>query len=108
MTDLRPSLQPFFDAFGLPATVTPPGGSSISTTAVWVSPSTVDVPIGSDARMAEAQRVLALRRDQVLSAPRGTMITVAERVGQATRHWQVDGVDRADENDVLRVVVVPR
>lgn len=58
--------------------------------------------------MAEAQRVLALRRDQVLSAPRGTMITVAERVGQATRHWQVDGVDRADENDVLRVVVVPR
>lgn len=107
MADLRPSYLPAFTAFSLPATVTPPGGSAISTTAVWVTPQTVDVPILGDARVAEPRRVLALRRDQVPSAPRATVIAVAERAGQPTKQWRVDGVDRADEGDVLRVVVVP-
>lgn len=107
MTDLRPSLTAAFRDFGLPATVTPPEGSPISTTGIWVTLQTVDVPFGTEARVGEARRVIALRRDQVPSAPRGTVISMAEQAGQAAKSWRVDGLDRADEGDVIRVVVVP-
>ncbi len=105
--DLRPSITPAFADFGLPVTITPPGGSPISTTGIWVTPQTIDVPVGAEARVAEAYKVLALRRDQVPSAPRGTTILAAEQAGGPSKTWKVDGVERADEPDVLRVVVVP-
>lgn len=106
MSDLRPSLDPPFEVFGLPATLTVPGGTPITTTGVWVTLQTALMPAGLDARVAEARKVLALRGDELPAVPRGTLVEISERAGEPVRSWRVDGFDRVDEED-LRVLVIP-
>lgn len=107
MQDLRPPLSLAHQVFGVPATVTPPGGSPISTTAVWILPQTVEVPLDSEFQRAERRRILALRRDQVPAVPRGTVIAAPEVKGGAVLSWRVDGVDRLDAEE-FRVLVIPQ
>jgi hypothetical protein len=104
--DLRPALEPIWAAFSLPATLTPPAGQAVSVRAVWITPQTVEVPIGLEARVAEAKRTLALLREEVASVPRGTRIVVAEISGASPREWTVDGFGRI-ETEIVEVLVVP-
>lgn len=104
--DLRPAMDPIFGAFGLPATLTPPGGLPRAVRAVWITLQTVEAPIGGGLRMVEQERRLALRRAEVPEVPRGTFIVVAERDGQAQQEWRVEGFGRLD-SELIEVLVVP-
>jgi len=104
--DLRPSLDAAFRAFGLPATVTPPGDSTVSAVALWLPPVTVENPSATEYRRAEARRVLALKISEVPQVPRGTVIVAPEMIGLADATWSVDETERVDP-DHWRVMVVP-
>lgn len=94
------------DAFGLAATVSPPGEPSVETTALWLPPVTVEAPSGSDFRRAEQKRVLALPLSGLPAVPRGTTVTVAEYEGAMPVDWKVDEAERVDF-DHFRLLVVP-
>lgn len=104
--DLRPDLDAPFAIFGLPCTVTPPGGAPVNATGVWITLQTSFLPGPLEAQVAEARKILALRGDLLPEIPRGTVIEIAERAGLALRRWRVDGWAQVDEQD-LRVVVLP-
>jgi len=105
--DLRPSLDAAFRAFGIDdATVTPPGGPSVTAVVLWLPPVTVENPQAAEYRRAEARRVLALKVSEVPQVPRGTTIVVAEQTGLADATWSVDETERVDP-DHWRVMVVP-
>ncbi|KKM71001.1 hypothetical protein LCGC14_1434940 [marine sediment metagenome] len=104
--DLRPPLKAALDAFGLPATVTPPGGPTVQTTAVWLPPVTVDQPTTSDLRRAEPRRVLALPLAEAPQVPRDTVVSVPEHKGAVAADWKVDEAERIDF-DHWRMMVVP-
>lgn len=108
MTDIRVPLGPIFDAFGVPATVTRPApdDTPIETTGVWVSPAVLDVPAGFDLQRADRRRLLSLRRDEVPTVPRGTVIEAPERDADDVASWRVDGIEAMDA-DQVRVLVVP-
>lgn len=90
-----------FQAHGVPAYV-----SGVSTRIVWLTPATEILPVGNDAHRAEPRRVMAIRSDEVLSVPRGTIISVTEHGQDFPGAWRVDGIERI-EPDHVRVVVVP-
>jgi hypothetical protein len=93
------------DAFGVPATVTTPGGAPVETTVAWVPPLTEEFPPASALQRKEPVKVLALRRDAVDAAPRGTLIAAPEELGGTVVTWRVDSPQQV-ESDCLRVVVV--
>ncbi len=104
MTDLRPTIDPFFGIFGVPATVTPTGGAPVVTTIVWegmgaVSP---DGELAAD----QPRRHVRLRRDEVpvLYAHRATILA-PQREGAAVETWKADAVEELDDQ-VLRVAVL--
>ncbi len=103
MPDLRPNIAPALAVFGLPATVTLPGGQPVASTAIWLSPipvETTGVILSTD----RPQAVLALPRAAVPSMPRGTLITVAEMNGGPGLAWIVEAVEN-ERPDEWRVVV---
>lgn len=104
--DLRPSLDVALSAFGLPAEVTLEDSSTVSTTAFWLPPRTVEVPIGGDLRRAETQRVLVLPLADVPQIQRGTVISVPEYADADAQSWRVDGVERVG-HDHYRCLVMP-
>lgn len=104
--DLRPPLTAALDAFGQSATVTPPGGSAVTTRAIWLPPVTTELPAGGALQRAEPLRVLSVPKADVAQVPRGTVIAAAEVPGGAVLNWKVDGFERVDP-DHHRVVVVP-
>ncbi len=99
-------LGSIFDAFSVPATVRPPGAESIETSGVWVTATTDGHPGGFGVQRREAVRVLALKRAEVPSVPKGTAILAPETAAGAVLRWRVDGFEVV-EADCLRVVVVP-
>lgn len=118
-SDLRVSMAPMVDAFGLPIVVTRPAPDDepIATVGLWISSSDQDKrgaqpldevrPIGSDFQRREPRKVLAVPRDAVLTKfPRGSFIQAADALGGTVRTWRTDGFDRV-EPDVWRVIVVP-
>lgn len=99
-------LEPIFAAFGLAADVTTPDAESpITTTVVWSSVETDDVPGGSAFQRREPLRVAGLKRSEVPTVPRGTLIVAPEVLGGAVKTWRVDGTDRVDV-DMVRVIVM--
>jgi len=106
--DLRVPLDPIFDAFGVPATVTRPVPDEfpIVTTGVWVSPEMVEAALGTDLSRTERQRMLALPTSAVPTVPRGTRIDAPELLGGAVKPWRVDALGPADA-EIHRVIVVP-
>jgi len=99
-------LDPIFDAFSVPATVRPPGADSIETSGVWVTSTTEGRPGYGDLQRREMVRVLALKRAEVPSVPKGTAILAPETADGDVLRWRVDGFEVV-EADCLRVVVVP-
>lgn len=94
------------EAFGVPATVTPPAADPIETTVAWTAPTTEDVPGAMEAQRAEQRRVLTVLRSEVPTIPLRTVIVAPEELDGEDLMWMVDGIDRI-EPDHVRVVVVP-
>ena len=92
-------------AFGLPVTVTLPYADDIVTRGIWLTPRTEEIPSGGGVQKTNARHVLALRRDEVPSVPRGTIIVAPEQAGGADQTWRVDGVESI-EGDHYRVSLV--
>lgn len=90
------------------ATVTRPfpDDTPIETRVIWLAPITGGVPTGLEFQRRDVRRVLAVRRDEVETVPRGTFIEAPEHPGQDDQRWRVDAID-AEFPDHVRVVVVP-
>jgi hypothetical protein len=94
-----------FATLGVPCQVLLPGfelDPPIQTTVIRLTPETASMPPGLDLRRAEPRRMMALRRADVPTVPRGTLVTIT---ADGTT-WRVDATDRADDGHV-RVFVVP-
>lgn len=112
--DFRVPMAVLFDAFGVDAVVTWPesGSEPIATTVVWLGPDQVLNPIGLDDQRFQPnfQRrdpllILALRRDEVSSVPRGTRIVAPALNGDIDETWMVDGTVAEDAQHVKVAVV---
>jgi hypothetical protein len=95
--DTRPPLDPVFGAFGVTATVTPTGGGPIATTVI-VGSRTANHPPGGEVAVAEHLRLVSLRRDQVPSTPKDTLIVTEQGT------FRVDSVVEEDA-EVVKVLV---
>lgn len=106
--DIRVTVDPIFDAFSVPATVTRPNEAPIETTAVWVPGGRwADVDrTGVEFLRATRRRVIAFRVDEVPATPAGTLILAPEALGEEPQYWRVDEFDHL-ENDLTRVFVMP-
>jgi hypothetical protein len=96
-----------FELLGLEASVTRPApdDTPIATRGIWVDPVTEDVPVGLDLQRRIAKKVMALPRADVPTAPRGTVIVMAERHAPSLpRTWRVDELVHQAE-DHTRVLV---
>jgi hypothetical protein len=105
--DLRVPMDPIIQAFGLSVTVTPPSEATIETHGVWLAPITEEIPLGAEFQRTNARRILALRRDEVPTVPRGTIIIAPEKAGDTYQKWRVEGVEviDADYHSVSVIVV---
>ena len=98
-----------FSVLGVPATVTRPwpDDTPIATTGIWCTPvGQVALPMDADVRRRDRYRVIALPVSDVPTVPRGTVIEVSERAGEAAQRWRADGIEYAAA-DHKRVIVVP-
>ena len=97
-----------FAVHGIPAEVTPqpPTDETVSTRIIWLQPLTDPQPPGSAFGRSETRRSMAIRRDDVPSIPRGTMVAVTEHLQAAPSLWKVDSME-AVFHDHHRVLVVP-
>jgi hypothetical protein len=105
LRDLAVDLN-FDFAHGVPVTVTRPAPDDdpIETHGIWIVPITESAPLGGFGRQ-EPRRILALRRDQVPTVPKGTVIVGPPKADADPVGWRVDGIDRI-EADHVRVIVV--
>jgi hypothetical protein len=96
-----------FFAHGVACTVTRPAPDDepITTTAIWLTTTTEDAPVGEFSRR-EPRRVIALQKSDVPTCKRGTEITAPE-LGES-RTWIVDGVDRSEADHWRAVVTLKR
>lgn len=106
--DIRPPIGAATAAFGLAATITPPGGAPVPTTVFWLPSGPMEYPGGSEYRRAEQLRVLVISlADLGGQAPqRGTLVAVPENQGAAILNWRIDEFERV-EVDHCRAVMVP-
>jgi hypothetical protein len=105
MPDIRPAFASASAAFGLPATVTLPGEAPVPTTAIWLSPISVDTS-GVLVPTDRPQRLLAIPAAAFGVLPRGTRIDVAESSGGPVLAWTVEAAQYV-ASDEIRVVVLP-
>lgn len=91
--------------YGVAATVTRPhpDDTPIVTTVIWDTAATD--AIGTDLKRRDVRPVLGLRRDEVPTVPRGTLIDAAPLRGGDVQTWRVEGTDRVTDG-LLYVVVV--
>jgi hypothetical protein len=114
MPDLRPDIAPFLAAFGVPASVTLPGGEPVVTTAIWLPPVQVETP-GVLFPTAAPQPALSLpaalfAADAITgkrSVPRGTLIECARATGAPVVTWSVEAIADDDDPDMISVIVIP-
>jgi hypothetical protein len=105
--DLRPSLGPALEAFGVPVTLTPLDLTApVVTTGIWSSPLPEPQPYGSDFLKRDPRKVLSIPRSAIAEVPRGLAIAAAEYDGGDVLSWKADGFDRTVETDCWRVLVV--
>ena len=93
-----------FSAHGVDVTVQRPDEDSFEARGIWVTQATDDAPTGLEFQRKEPRRVMAFRRSEVETIPRGTTLLVAETSGGTSRGWRVDGIERIEAEHV-RVVV---
>lgn len=94
------------DTHGVPATVTAPGESAITTRVIWLTPVITDLPAGKDFDRREPRRMMVVSRAEVTNVPRGTIVAAPEKLGGDSRNWQIDSVETTDP-DKFHVIVVP-
>lgn len=95
MSDIRPSNAVIFAALSQAATVTPAGGSPVTTTVVWLAPTTNRLQ-GLEP-MEDLRPRCAVRRDLVATLPVGSTISAARPPEFASpRTWIVDRVEDLD------------
>ncbi len=72
-----------------------PNDDPITTRGIWCTPNTEPMPGGVEFSRREAIRILALRRDDVPTAPKDTVILAPhpEDLGGDPVGWVVDGTD---------------
>lgn len=97
-----------FGVQGVDATLTRPFPDEVpvSTRVIWLGPDTEDVPVGTAFQRRESRRVVAIRRTDVASVPRGSILEAPEYAGGPVQRWRVDGVHHTTPEHV-RVTVVP-
>lgn len=100
--DPRPPIAAGFAALSAAATVTRPDDVAAITTRVILLPER-QTAVGDDLRVISTIKVIALRRDQVPTAPQGTLIQVTE--GPDTGVYSVDAVELLTAEEI-RVAVV--
>jgi hypothetical protein len=74
MGDLRPALDPAFEAFAVAATVTPLGGTAVVTSVIGSAPSMLMPEANADPSMADFRRRVAVRKSAVPDLPVGSTI----------------------------------
>ena len=94
-----------FALFGVPITVTLPDSEPIATRGIWLTPETEEVPFGASYQRREPKRVMALKKSDVPTVPRGTQIVAPEKDGDEMKRWRVDSFELA-EPEHHRVVLV--
>lgn len=100
------ALETNFAVHGFDVTVERPNEDEIETRGIWLVPISEALSAGMDFQRREPIRVIALRRDEVPTVPRGTRITAPEKIGDTdSKVWIVDGFER-QEADHHRVIVV--
>jgi hypothetical protein len=62
------ALQVTFDVMGVPAILTRPDATVVSTSVIWLEPILIDVPSSTDLQRRELRRVAALSRTDVSRA----------------------------------------
>lgn len=99
--------------FGVPATVTRPAPDTtpIATSVIWVSPGlsrpfAEAYPLDHRLQRRQAERMLVILLEDVLTVPKGTRVDAPERSGGPVRPWVVDDTEYIDA-DHVRAVVVP-
>lgn len=105
MADARPDLAIHFDAFGVPAIVTHPGGAPITTAAIWNGGAGGVFPDGGSLAVTELRRTLSLRKAVVGDVRTGTVVNAPAHAGEAAQDWAFDGIAFEDD-EVVRVFVV--
>ncbi len=98
-------IGPAFDAFSVPATVTPPGADAIETRGFWVSPTTIDAPTSANIVRRDMHLQFVLRRADVPNVPKGTFIDAPPYGSDTVQRWRVDGFDRV-EGEFITVLVI--
>jgi hypothetical protein len=101
VTDLRPSLDAAVGAFGVTATVTPPGGPTI-TAAVIVLPDRPIIAGEEGMQVTEHHRVICVRRSQVPTVPQGTAIVVMAGVDAGS--YSVDRIELQNSDEIRALV----
>lgn len=103
----RLALDLNFSAHGVPAVVTRPAPDDIAieTRVIWMTTTAEDQAAGGDYTRRDPHRVMVLRRDQVATAPRGTVILAPEKADDTPVSWVIDAHDKT-EADQHRVIVL--
>lgn len=97
-----------FGVMGVPATITRPDDTPIVTSIIWLTSVTEDANSGMDLQRREAKRSFAVLRSAVSSVPRGSKLVAPDLPGGTVRRWRIDGVERAEPDQVrYRVVLDP-
>ena len=95
-----------FSILGVPATVTVPGNDPVETRIIWLTPNSEGSPEGTQLQFAEAKPAMAIRRDDVPALVLGTLVEVAPHNLDAPTAWEVDSIEKVEQEHV-RVLVVP-
>lgn len=96
-----------FSVHGVDVTVIRPAPDDdpIETRGIWLTPLTEDAPQNGVFARREPRRILAVKRSDVATVPRGTVFVAPEKAGGESRGWRCDGLER-QEADHHRVIVV--
>ena len=82
-----------------------PDDQEISTRVVWMTAENPLLPTASETPRRDAIRLLAIRRVDVPTCPRGTTIIVREWGAAADQTWRVDGMVE-QQPDHFKVAVI--
>lgn len=100
------ALELNLDMHGVPATVTAPGESAISTRVIWLTPVIDDLPAGRDFDRRYPRRMMVISRADVEDVPRGTIVAAPETHGGESVNWQLDAVE-STRDDHFKIIVIP-
>jgi hypothetical protein len=109
LADVRPPLDPFFNLFGLPATVTPLGSGPVETIVIreHIRGDVQRATLGFGDAVVDVRPIYALRRDVITELPIGSQIRAPEIAGGVVKTWTVAALtpDNSLDPEVWHVIV---